>query len=376
MEVKVCSVHGCHGDLCAKGLCKIHYDKFRRNGTFKTAKQCTVEGCNGNYYIKGYCTKHYQQIIRRGKIIPDRKINIGCTVEGCTGKYYANGLCGKHYQQFRKLGGILDSEGGIIEMEVCTAKGCSKLARRKGLCNTHYKELVMKEREENKKERLFKRGVCSIEGCDKPVKAKGLCAGHYDKQWKASVNGRLPDDIRCEMPGCNNKKADKSEICSHCIKKLNRENDKYYRANIDLHITEEDKKLIDEKLIKYIEPSKFQNASWINHTIIGVHCSKYCKSISILSKTIDKIIENGLMYNDRILISSDSYGNTELVKQYARIRGYDFKIDDENTDKYSKACLIIDSSRLDENTNKLVNEIKEKEIVGYLIDLDKIKEAS
>ena len=66
-----------------------------------------------------------------------------------------------------------------------------------------------------------------------------MCSGHYDKQWKASVNGRLPDDIRCEMPGCNNKKADKSEICSHCIKKLNRENDKYYRANVDLHITEE-----------------------------------------------------------------------------------------------------------------------------------------
>lgn len=70
-----CSVEGCTRAPASKGMCPMHYRRWRRHGdplaggTFrgvfsggaagKAGERCTVEGCDGPVYRREMCNKHY-----------------------------------------------------------------------------------------------------------------------------------------------------------------------------------------------------------------------------------------------------------------------------------------------------------------------------
>lgn len=68
-----CSVPGCADKAKAKGLCRTHYLRVRRNGdtelrrpTIPTGGKCAVEGCEKPARGKGFCTLHYRRAKRHG----------------------------------------------------------------------------------------------------------------------------------------------------------------------------------------------------------------------------------------------------------------------------------------------------------------------
>lgn len=71
MPDRTCSVDGCERKPLAKGLCKAHYERQRRNGTpggavgpprfYRPVPACSVEGCDRPHKTNGYCGMHYQR---------------------------------------------------------------------------------------------------------------------------------------------------------------------------------------------------------------------------------------------------------------------------------------------------------------------------
>ena len=64
-----CTVQGCAGKVKAKGLCRMHYLRVRRNGdvelrrpTMPTGGKCAVDGCEKPVRAKGFCTLHYRRV--------------------------------------------------------------------------------------------------------------------------------------------------------------------------------------------------------------------------------------------------------------------------------------------------------------------------
>ncbi|MCK4260726.1 MAG: HNH endonuclease [Halanaerobiales bacterium] len=74
---KICFVENCDRDYSAKGLCKMHYKRWKKHGDpYKTLrvlgqKGCLVKDCENKHKAKGYCKYHYQQMLYYGKI-PER----------------------------------------------------------------------------------------------------------------------------------------------------------------------------------------------------------------------------------------------------------------------------------------------------------------
>lgn len=70
-----CSVEDCGQPHLAKGLCRNHYYRQRRNGHTglqdRSPKQCTIEGCETVAKTRGMCGKHYQRWKAHGSVSPD-----------------------------------------------------------------------------------------------------------------------------------------------------------------------------------------------------------------------------------------------------------------------------------------------------------------
>ncbi len=71
-----CEVDDCDKPVLAKGLCRNHYARYRRNGHTglqdRTPKPCKVEGCGTVAKSKGMCNRHYQQWRTHGGIQAER----------------------------------------------------------------------------------------------------------------------------------------------------------------------------------------------------------------------------------------------------------------------------------------------------------------
>lgn len=68
---KVCTVSDCQTKVAARGLCNLHYSRWKRHGdpmVFLPARHdgCSVDGCNGAHKNSGYCAKHYSRWRRWG----------------------------------------------------------------------------------------------------------------------------------------------------------------------------------------------------------------------------------------------------------------------------------------------------------------------
>ena len=64
MTIKLCQMTGCDKDLYAKGMCKMHYTRYRRIHFTET---CTAGECDRPVEAQGVCSMHYQEKRRRIK---------------------------------------------------------------------------------------------------------------------------------------------------------------------------------------------------------------------------------------------------------------------------------------------------------------------
>ena len=104
-------------DLCdephlARGMCRHHYDVWRRHGDPTITRQphrgqsCAVEGCDKPHMARGYCNTHYHRVKRTGT--PDDPVprpvvaRPPCTIPGCERHQRARGFCVVHYLRFRR----------------------------------------------------------------------------------------------------------------------------------------------------------------------------------------------------------------------------------------------------------------------------------
>ncbi len=118
-----CSVDGCdnHGDI-RKGLCNMHYRRWRRHGDPL-----------GGAAIQS----------RGGTFEPPRCDTPGCVVQGCGKVIKAHGYCAAHHSRFKKYGDPLG--GGAFRKPLaeqggafCCIDGCGRASVTRGMCSAHY----------------------------------------------------------------------------------------------------------------------------------------------------------------------------------------------------------------------------------------------
>lgn len=108
----LCTVENCIKPLIARGLCHMHYWRFKKYGTTDTPTKrpklntaCTVKGCKNTAKARQLCDNHYHMFSYNGtlqRIQPH--YNPTCSVENCEEPHHSNGLCHLHYQRKLKYG--------------------------------------------------------------------------------------------------------------------------------------------------------------------------------------------------------------------------------------------------------------------------------
>lgn len=119
MVPKFCSIPECRKPLRARGLCDMHYQRFRKHGdpavnlNVKPEKFCSVDGCGGKFYCKSLCNKHYGRLQAHGdplKVITQTKTK--CSVGECDAMQHAHGYCPPHLYRYKKYGNPLEAGPG------------------------------------------------------------------------------------------------------------------------------------------------------------------------------------------------------------------------------------------------------------------------
>jgi hypothetical protein len=103
-DKKSCSVIDCNDVHYAKGWCKIHYNRMKRNGHLQQYKvtnfKCAVPECSNVGSIVGLCKKHYDQKRHQDKPLSAKanhahhiKYRYGITIEDYNDKLTAQNHC-------------------------------------------------------------------------------------------------------------------------------------------------------------------------------------------------------------------------------------------------------------------------------------------
>lgn len=103
MFKKTCSEPNCTGKHKAHGLCKTHYQKFRKDGTLYDISQrprpmCSVDGCESTVLARKLCNAHYHRQVKERRFSHVRE----CVVTGCRSGVQARYLCSPHYASARR----------------------------------------------------------------------------------------------------------------------------------------------------------------------------------------------------------------------------------------------------------------------------------
>ncbi len=82
-SIKICSVEGCDRVKQGRGLCLMHWKRWRNHGStdslYKT--DCSILDCEGTHCAKSFCKKHYEHFRLHGN--PLTVLNVG---KGVTAK--------------------------------------------------------------------------------------------------------------------------------------------------------------------------------------------------------------------------------------------------------------------------------------------------
>ena len=128
-----CEVDGCEKGVTAKGLCPMHYRRWREWGSFdprpRAVAFCSVAGCPERAKSKGMCGVHYDRA---------RKEDTQCSIDGCGNRLHALDMCSKHYFRTRKYGTIFRFSP-IKAVTFCSFGQCDRISwGRQEYCQAHY----------------------------------------------------------------------------------------------------------------------------------------------------------------------------------------------------------------------------------------------
>lgn len=201
-----CGIDGCERPLYGRGLCALHYQRWRKHGdplaNYRRVGRsiCTIDGCDRPIVGRGLCSKHYK--------VPERP----CAVEGCERLARSGELCDGHAQRLRKHGDVgadRPLQGRTKKRSrQCEVDGCLRPNYYGNLCLAHYQR---KRRTGDVQAHIpivirDPTRICQVEGCGRPQKGQGYCKAHW-------MRVRTHGDAQAGLPIF--KKAASAWIASH-----------------------------------------------------------------------------------------------------------------------------------------------------------------
>lgn len=189
--MKLCSFDSCRKPLKARGMCKSHYERWRKDNPEKlirkagkwdnpdgSRKDCQVPECPYKIETQGVCSKHYQQFHyestrgaskpkknRKRRDITGKPLDLRCTFPGCRGREFNPGLCAGHYYQKLRTGELRP----LKEKVPCPVRGCSEeypfWKAEMGVCAVHRRICQRYNLSADEVVELLDNPVCSNPGC-------------------------------------------------------------------------------------------------------------------------------------------------------------------------------------------------------------------
>lgn len=83
-----CKTDQCNRDVSARGMCKLHYSRWRR----ANQPDCRQDNCDKTAHSRGLCYYHYRRM-------RDAERGEPCTVKACDRYASMTGLCTGHYSR-------------------------------------------------------------------------------------------------------------------------------------------------------------------------------------------------------------------------------------------------------------------------------------
>ena len=191
-----CSIPGCELEATRRGWCSTHYkkaledpdyfewredvayDRLVASGVLTSGVKspdgaCLVDDCEASEGARGLCGLHYNRARRDGSLsMVTGRLPSVCIDEQCESRPVARGLCQKHYAKANASGGLpprMNRKDGP-----CTEPDCDRPAHAQGLCGTHYQ----RARAHGKIERITEQPICTVDECDGDAVVRGLCGKH------------------------------------------------------------------------------------------------------------------------------------------------------------------------------------------------------
>lgn len=227
---RICSEDTCTMGIKARGLCRNHYEVWRRrnpdlvrptanrwNNPDGTRMECFKEGCSKPVDTQGLCQHHYQNfhyMTTRGANKPRRnrkltdydgvKSELFCNFPDCGRVEFNPGVCAGHYYQ-----GLRGQElKPLFEREPCPVPGCAesfnvKLGKR-GVCRSHSHTMSRFSISQDRLIDLMSAGVCAAENCGRTGRL------HIDHDHACCPSGKFPG----RKVSCG--KCVRGVLCSNC----------------------------------------------------------------------------------------------------------------------------------------------------------------
>lgn len=122
MKSNVCSIEGCDKSRVARGLCPMHWTRWRTHGDPSVGAQpvrgvCSIDGCENPHKARGWCRVHYSRWQKHGdpvvttRVLQDKE----CRAAGCGRATLAHSLCQMHLVRMKKWGSLDLPEPPTVE---------------------------------------------------------------------------------------------------------------------------------------------------------------------------------------------------------------------------------------------------------------------
>lgn len=150
---------------------------------------CSIEKCGKPHVARGLCSLHYSRWRQHGDPLAVTVRPKSCVVTGCDRSVHGHGLCSMHHDRLRRSGDVGGPSPQLLpRVGVCSEVGCSEPDKTKGLCQNHYKRY------------RYRNNIgprCTVAGCDNARHDGQFCGKHYQRvqkygyaEWPDAVGGR------------------------------------------------------------------------------------------------------------------------------------------------------------------------------------------